>query len=175
MVHSKSLLSLFLGVRTPRYPISTVNPAEYSLGHSSNGWMTADVFFTWLSSVFFPAIKDQVEFPIIIFLDGYTSHINLAVADFCRENNIILYCFPAHASHIMQPLDVSVFGPLKKKWNLSIDAFRSLHKVSITRSHFLAIFDTAWKKTLPYLRMSFLGSDPVAYFPLIQTTFITGN
>ena len=75
-------LVTFPGVRTPRYPINTVNPAEYSLGHSSNGWMTADVFFTWLSSVFFPAIKDQVEFPIIIFLHGYTSHINLAVADF---------------------------------------------------------------------------------------------
>ena len=28
------------------------------------------------------------------------------------------------------------------------NAFRSLHKVSITRSHFLAIFDTAWKKTI---------------------------
>ena len=141
-------LVIFPGQRTPKFNFGNIDPNKYSLGHSSNGWMTANVFFTWLSSIFFPSVRDKVRFPILIFLDGHTSHINLAVADFCRENNIILYCFPAHASHVLQPLDVSVFGPLKKRWNKSIDDFRLVHKMSITRSHFFQIFDPAWETTI---------------------------
>ena len=142
-------LVVYPGAHTPKYNFGGgVNPDDYSLGYSQNGWMTADVFFTWLSSIFYPEIKDSVSFPVIFFLDGHTSHINLAIADFCAENNIILYCFPAHASHILQPLDVSVFGPLKKKWNKSINHFRNQYGVAITRSQFFQVFDTAWKASI---------------------------
>ena len=139
-------LVVYPGARTPKFNFGGgVNPDHYGLGYSQNGWMTADVFFTWLSSIFFPEIKDSVPFPVILFLDGHTSHINLAVADFCVENDIILYCFPPHASHVLQPLDVSVFGPLKKEWNKSINFFRNQYGVAISRSHFFQIFDPAWK------------------------------
>ena len=33
---------------------------------------------------------------------------------FCLENNIDLLILPPHCSHLLQPLDVGVFGPLKK-------------------------------------------------------------
>ena len=66
-----------------------------------------------------------------------TSHINLAVSDFCRDNNIIIYCFPAHASHVMQPLDIAVFGPLKKGWNKAIiEEHKAKSHSALTRSHF---------------------------------------
>ena len=141
-------LVVFPGKRTPKFNFGNVDPNGYSLGHSANGWMTSDTFFTWISSIFYPAVKDKIQFPILIFLDGHTSHINLAVADFCREHEIIIFCFPPHASHVLQPLDVSVFGPLKKKWNKSIQDFRLLHKMSITRSHFFGIFDEPWQATI---------------------------
>lgn len=138
-------LVVFPGQRMPKYNFGNIDAAKYSLGHSMNGWMTSDVFFTWLSSIFYPSVKDRVTFPIIVFLDGHTSHINLAVAEFCRDHSIILFCFPPHASHVLQPLDVTIFGPLKKKWNASIENFRLLNKVSITRSHFFHVFDPAWE------------------------------
>lgn len=58
-------------------------------------------------------MKEKVEFPILVFMDGHSTHVNIAVSEFCRDNKIILYCFPPHASHIMQPLDIAVYGPLK--------------------------------------------------------------
>ena len=33
-----------------------------------------------------------------------------------RANSIHLVCFPPHCTHIIQPLDVSVFGPVKAAW-----------------------------------------------------------
>ena len=82
-------------------------------------------------------------------MDGHTSHINVAVSELCRENDIILYCFPPHASHLMQPLDVSVYGPLKKYWNESLDSFsRKYRGLAMTRNHFFSVLDTAWKKAV---------------------------
>ena len=133
----------------PNYKFgSDVNPENYSLGFSDNGWMTASVFFTWLSSVFYKEVKDTVRFPIIMFLDGHTSHLNLAVSDFCAENDIILYCFPAHSSHVLQPMDVTVFGPLKKRWNEQVEKFRREFHLALTRSHFFQVFDPVWKFAL---------------------------
>ena len=82
---------------------------------------------------------------MILFIDGHTSHINLAVAEFCRDKNIILYCFPPHASHILQPLDVAVFGPLKKSWNASIEDFKNKYQAPVTKKNFFQVFDPAWQ------------------------------
>lgn len=137
-------LVLFPGIRTPKFNFKGVDPDKYDVGHSANGWMTSEVFFTWLSSLFYKAVIDKVDFPIIVFMDGHTSHINYTVSDFCMTHGIILYCFPAHASHILQPLDVSVFGPLKKAWNKSIESFKLQYKIAMTRNNFFQVFDKAW-------------------------------
>jgi hypothetical protein len=81
-------------------------------------------------------------------MDGHTSHINLTVSEFCKDHGIILYCFPAHASHILQPLDVTVFGPLKKSWNHCIDEFKEEFKMPMTKAHFFKVFDQSWKKAI---------------------------
>ena len=94
---------IYPGVR-PRFNLQDVNPNEYDLGHSHNGWMNSDLFFEWLANIFYPSIKDKVTFPILILLDGHVSHLNLAVSAFCRQHDIIMYCFPPHASHIIPSL-----------------------------------------------------------------------
>ena len=101
------------GVR-PKYNLDGVNVNEFDLGNSSNGWITADCFFGWLANHFYQRIRDKIKFPIVLFLDGHSSHVNITVAQFCYDHNIILYCLPPHASHILQPLDVAVIGPMKK-------------------------------------------------------------
>jgi hypothetical protein len=42
---------------------------------------------------------------------------------------------------------VTVFGPLKKQWNKSIDVFKEEFKIPMTRHHFFKTFDRAWKET----------------------------
>lgn len=139
---------IFPGIR-PKFNLGDVDPNHYDLGTSQNGWISADCFFEWLANIFFPSIKDKVTFPVVILMDGHTSHINIAVSSFCREHDIILYCFPPHASHIMQPLDVSVYGPLKKHWNDSLNDFSREYKgLAMSRTHFFKVFDHAWKQCI---------------------------
>ena len=146
--HLEKPFVIFPGKR-PNYNFEGVDPRDFVVGHSPNGWISADSFFGWMANIFYPSVKDRVQFPIIVFMDGHISHLNLAVAKFCRMHDIILLCFPPHASHVMQPLDISVYGPLKKFWNESLDKFKKTYKgLSMTRAHFFPVFDEAWKKAV---------------------------
>ena len=138
---------IYPGVRTPKYNFSGVNASDFDVSHSINGCMTVDIFFTWLSCLFYPSVKDKVQFPIVLFMDGRTSHINFAVTDFCHKHGIILYCFPAHGSNDLQPLDDCVFGPLETAWNKSVDQFKLLFQILPTGNQFFQVFDQAWKAT----------------------------
>jgi DDE superfamily endonuclease len=48
----------------------------------------------------------------MLVVDGHDSYITTQALQFCVQNKIILLCLPPHATHMLQPLDVSVFGPV---------------------------------------------------------------
>ena len=80
-------------------------------------------------------------------MDGHTSDINLAASHLCKDHNIILYCFPALAIHLIQPLDVAVYGLLKKSWNDALTAFkRKLKGLQMSRNLFFPTFESTWIK-----------------------------
>ena len=83
---------------------------------SDNGWMTAAIFYAWLQDVFIPQTQ-HVKKPLLLLVDGHTSHTSLVeTSTLCQENGIILYCCVAHASHLIQPLDQAFFGSIKPAW-----------------------------------------------------------
>ena len=54
--------------------------------------------------------------PSTSFFDGHHSHISLQLIKEARENNVKLFCLPPNCTHIVQLLDMGVFGPMKKVW-----------------------------------------------------------
>lgn len=46
--------------------------------------------------------------------DGHGSHLTAKFIRFCMDNNIRLLILPPHSSHYTQPLDIAIFGPLKR-------------------------------------------------------------
>ena len=45
--------------------------------------------------------------------DGRISYVNQAFPTQCLNYQVLPICLPPHTTHFLQPLDVSVFGPLK--------------------------------------------------------------
>ena len=41
----------------------------------------------------------------------------------CKNNGVVILSFPPHCSHELQPLDRSVYGPLKKYVNSFCDSW----------------------------------------------------
>ncbi|KAJ8918211.1 hypothetical protein NQ315_014079 [Exocentrus adspersus] len=52
----------------------------------------------------------------ILIGDNLSSHFSEAVPKKCQELNIAFVCLPNNATHILQPLDVYFYAPLKKYW-----------------------------------------------------------
>ena len=104
-------------------------PSGWGIGKSENGWMTAECFFEYLTNVFHPfLIKEEIPLPVIIFLDGHASHFSIELSEFCSKNGIILVALFQNATHILQPLDVAVFGPMKAKRKLFCRQWRIDHE-----------------------------------------------
>ena len=73
---------------------------------SDTGWINADFFLVWLK--FFPQSIPQSR-PVLLILDGHSSHVSIEAIEYARSNEIHMPCIPAHTTHILQPLDVGVF------------------------------------------------------------------
>ena len=52
--------------------------------------------------------------PVLLLLDNHSSHMSVNTLNIAKENHVHFLSFPAHCSHRLQPLDISVYGPMKK-------------------------------------------------------------
>ena len=113
-------------------------PQDWAFRVSQNGWTNQDIALDWLQQCFEPHTwPTDTNQKCRLLLDGHTSHTSLALTEFAEKNHIVLLCFPAHATHLLQPLDVSIFGPLKAQYHqmimtlakggLTIDKVQFLH------------------------------------------------
>ena len=60
---------------------------------------------------------------IVPFYDPETIH-------FAKVHSIIIFCLPPDATHEAQPLDVSLFDPLKRHWRLlSVNSRKGNYKI----------------------------------------------
>lgn len=61
------------------------------------------------------------------------------LSEFCKDNGIILVALHANATHILQPMDVAIFHPLKVKWLKAVQQWRFENNdaiYTIRREHF---------------------------------------
>ncbi|CAK1587284.1 unnamed protein product [Parnassius mnemosyne] len=94
-------------------------PGALGLAQAS-GWMTEDCFVNALKH-FVMHIRPSKANPALILMDNDSSHVNLRVVEFARQNSIIIVTFPPHCSHKLQPLDVTVYGPFKTRYRIAMN------------------------------------------------------
>ena len=85
---------------------------------SSSGWMSSDLFIAALRH-FLRNMNVSKENPGILLMDNHESHLSVEAIDLAKNSGLVLLTFPPHSSHRMQPLDISVFGPFKKYYNIA--------------------------------------------------------
>ena len=55
--------------------------------------------------------------------DGHKSHISTGLIERAKQNHIILFVLHPHCSHLLQPLDVSCYGPFEATWNAACHTY----------------------------------------------------
>ena len=70
----------------------------------------------------------------LIMYDGHKSHLSLTVTEWAKKRNVILFVLSPHTSHLTQPLDVAVFGPLSSQYYKECQSYLQQNPgISITR------------------------------------------
>lgn len=92
--------------------------SKESVGYANgSGWMQQDEFGKFMHH-FIKYSRSSIEAPTLLLLDNHSSHLSIAAIDLAREHGVTILSFPPHCSHRMQPLDVSVFKPVKGAYTI---------------------------------------------------------
>ena len=120
-------------------------PKNWAISLSNNGWTTNEVGLEWIKHFEKHTRSRKVGGYRLLILDGHESHHSLEFELYCRNNNIVTLCMPAHASHLLQPLDIGCFGPLKRAYGREIEDLIRARVTHITKADFFPAFKTAFQ------------------------------
>lgn len=118
--------------------------ANFGFNNTESGWMKGDAFYFYVTEHLYPRwIKMETEFPIVLVVDGYSAHKNTALFTWCKEHNVILLLLYPNATHILQVLDIGIFGPLKLKYSDFYQEWKMLHpNDNFTELEFIKVLKT---------------------------------
>ena len=119
---------------------------------TENGWSNNEVGLAWLSECFDKETENESTLAgeyRLLCVDGHASYITTAAIEFALSKKIIILCLPAHTTHILQPLDVGVFGALAINYkNLILRKATLGARYSIDKVRFIEYYIIARNMTL---------------------------
>jgi hypothetical protein len=99
---------------------------EWLYTTSENGWTSHEIGSEWLKRIFIPDTKPNGNRWRLLILDGHGSHVDIEFIILCRQHKIWVIYLPAHASHILQPLDLASFSVVRSDYTADIRALSAL-------------------------------------------------
>ncbi|ODM21664.1 hypothetical protein SI65_02508 [Aspergillus cristatus] len=143
-------------------------PRNWRIEVSDNGWTNDQIGPQWLQNTFIPATNSCTTGKYrLLILDGHGSHLTPQFDEICSQNDIILICMPAHSSHLLQPLDVGCFSPLKRAYGCLVENKARLNFNHIDKFDFLEVYPQARTEAfkMENIRNSFAASGLVPFNP----------
>jgi DDE superfamily endonuclease/Tc5 transposase DNA-binding domain len=142
-------LVIFKGEGLSRQWILTSIHGSWRFDCNSKGWISNKHGVDWLIRCFDPETRDKAagQYRLLI-CDGHDSHITAEFIAHCTDNNILLMILPPHSSHLTQPLDVGVFGALKKQMGMEIEPLIRTGIKRVQKVEWLTAFVAAHDKAV---------------------------
>jgi hypothetical protein len=109
--------------------------------------MTDEIGLHWLKVVFEPYSRRYLTgAKRLLILNSHSSYLTPEFDTFYKENAIIYLYMPLHTSHLLQPLDVGVFGPLKRSYGKLVEGMMVARNNHINKEDFLHLYPPAQDK-----------------------------
>jgi hypothetical protein len=104
---------------------------RYFMARTKGGFSTRETGLDWLYRVFIPYTRSDRGLRLLI-LDGHVSHTAEAFWQKAWSCGVLILRLPPHSTHLLQPLDLEVFGAFKTSYRSLIvgQQFEGIHKVS---------------------------------------------
>lgn len=98
-------------------------PKNAVYASTPSGWFNFETFEAWFMNIFLPHAK-TLPGPKVLIGDNAPAHLSITVVNECLANNIRFTTLVPNCTHLLQPLDVAVFRPLKRIWRNVLDEWR---------------------------------------------------
>ncbi|KJZ69105.1 hypothetical protein HIM_11512 [Hirsutella minnesotensis 3608] len=145
-------LVIFKGksVQQQWFPQDLSDFRDWQFTATKNDWTSDKTAVEWLEKLFIPRTRpsDLTERRLLV-LDGHGSHETVDFMYLCYQHKIHLLYLPPHTSHVLQPLHLSVFSPLKHYYRKQIGFLSLLTDSSpVGKQNFLSCYQKAREQAL---------------------------
>jgi hypothetical protein len=114
---------------------------QWFFSANTKGWTSNLHGLEWLKRVFEPTTRTKANGQYrLLVCDGHDSHISGSFIAHCLQNRIILLILPPHTSHLLQPLDVAIFGPLKKRLTAALSHLNQAQLIRIQKFEWMEAY-----------------------------------
>ena len=94
---------VIFGLKTFNCLLSKGEVPGTSYALSDKSWINSEVFQHWFEEHFLKYLPKTR--PVLLLLDGHSSHYSPVTIKIAAENQVILFALPPHTTHVSQPLD----------------------------------------------------------------------
>jgi hypothetical protein len=142
-------------------------PGDWVIAISKNGWTNNALSLHWLKHFNSWTQDRTIGRYRLLILDGHKSHVSDEFDQFCEENRILTICMPPHSSHLLQPLDVACFSPLKSAYKKLIDQLVRQSIFHVDKTMFLTMYQQARRRIFSSntIRSGFRATGLVPFCP----------
>ncbi|OAQ57289.2 DDE superfamily endonuclease [Pochonia chlamydosporia 170] len=122
------------------YAQPELNP-DTAIRPTPSGYTNDQVGLEWLEHFDKHTAKKRVGKKRLLILDGHGSHHTKEFIAYCDAHDIVPFGLPPNLTHLLQPLDVVVFQPLKHYHAKALDVMVRDGLVNITKIEFLSCIE----------------------------------
>lgn len=141
---------------------SSLPPSGSLYMSQKSAYINADIFLDWLKTMFLPR---KPEGKVLLLVDGHSSHCSIEALEFAESNDVILLSLPSHTTHMLQPLDRSVFKALKSAYSTVCNNWLKANPSrKIGRLQFGQLLSEAWGKAASH-KNAISGFEATGVYP----------
>lgn len=124
--------------------------ADAKVASSVNGWSDSSIAVQWLRSFAIKTAPMQDDNGVVpyrlLILDDHPSHASIDFVTMADHNRVILLCLPTYSTHLLQPLEVDCFKPLKRAYGELVA--NNVTNDRLDRDEFIHLYASAWQQVL---------------------------
>ncbi|XP_065642657.1 jerky protein homolog-like [Hydra vulgaris] len=99
-------------------------PIGARYNRTKSGWFDGNCFKDWMQTLVVPYFRHvDNNTPKLLIGDNLACHLSIDVIEICETNNIRMVFLPPNSTHLLQPLDLAVYGPMKSTWRKIITEY----------------------------------------------------
>jgi hypothetical protein len=142
-------------------------PPDWTVAVSDNGWTNDGLGLEWVKHFNKQTESRTTGVYRLLILDGHSSHATPEFDQFCTEQKIITLCMPAHTTHLLQPLDVGCFSPLKVLYGHEVAGLARRSIFHVDKLDFLWIYQRIRSNALSErnIKASFQATGLIPFYP----------